>query len=109
MSNEQKPIEASLSSSAVNVLKQAMTTPFTKDWLENMRLAKFNRQMPNCDLGTKFTNEEFEAWKAKTHIVIVSDNVRDLVRRAIKNALEKEVFGPVGEVDEICEALKFEP
>lgn len=109
MSTEQIPIEALLSSPAVNLLRQIMSAPFTKDWLENMRIAKFNRQIPNCDLGQKYTRDEFDLWRVKMHTVVVSDNVRDLVRRALKNALEKELIGAIGEVDEICEALRFEP
>lgn len=110
MSTEPKqPIEASLTSPAVNLLKQIMSSPFTKDWLENMRIAKFNRSIPNCDLPPNSTRAEMIAWRNAQHVIIVSDNVRDLIRKALKNALEKELIGAIGEIDEICEALHFEP
>lgn len=109
MSTENKTIEAQLTSPAVNLLRQIMSVPFTKDWLENMRIAKFNRQLPNCELAPGYTQLRYQEWRLCMNKVVVSDNVRDLVRRAIKSALDKEQIGAVGEVDEICEALNFEP
>lgn len=109
MSTTPEPIAAVLSPAAVNAIKQVMSVPFTKDWLENMRVAKFNRSLPSCDLGAPFTREQLDAWRASRFQVTVNDNVRDLIRRAIKNALDKELIGAIGELDEICEALRFEP